>query len=295
LGLQEILWTIQNIPGDWRNLVDILLVAVIFFAALQLARGTRAATLLRGIALVLVAVWGLSTVLRLQAFSFLLSRLLTATFIALPVIFQEEIRRWLDRIGRFGLLDVMGNLGEERQQNLIDELCDAVRILSRSRHGALIAVERDIGLQEYIDSGVAMDALITSQLLQTAFYPKTALHDGAVIIRGDRAVAAACTLPVSSRRNMPDRSMGLRHRAGLGLSEVSDAIVVIVSEETGYISIVTGGRFIRGIDADRLASNLSEFIKSEKSTGLLYRIREIRDQFMNKKDPSSDDRPRRVA
>lgn len=298
MGIEEVIWTIQNLPNDWRNFLDIFLVAAIFFGALQLVRGTRAATVLRGIAIMLLVMWALSTLLNLQAFSFLLQTILTAMLIAVPVIFQDELRRWLDRVGRIGLVDIVSQIGQERQSALITELRDAVRILSKQQHGALIVIERDTGLAEYIDTGVYIDAATNSHLLLTLFYPKTTLHDGAVIIRGDRIVAAACTMPVSNRRNMPDPRMGLRHRAGLGISEVSDAIVIIVSEESGKISVVSEGRFIRGIDADRLAIILNEFIKMEARTGLPYWLTRLINSLptlRKRKQESSDERKRRVA
>ena len=261
MGLQEILWTIQSLPSNWLNVLDVLLVSLVFFLVLQLVRGTRAATLLRGIAIVLVLVWSLSSVLNLQAFSWLLGRTLTALAVALPVIFQEELRRWLDRVGRF-VPSISGEAVRESEQVLlITEICDAVRLLARRHHGALIVLEFETGLQEYIESGVALEANATSAPLQTIFFPNTALHDGAVIIRSGRILAAACTLPVSTARRLPDRQMGLRHRAALGISEISDAVAVVVSEESGRISVVVSGRFIRGIDADRLAMILGEYIQ----------------------------------
>ncbi len=259
MGLQEILWALQNLPRNWQNVLDIFLVGAIFFLIFQIVRGTRAVTLLRGIAVVLVLVWALSFLLNLQAFSWLLSHTLTALAIALPVIFQEELRRWLDRVGRFVPLLGEDALGQSEAERLIAEICDAARTLAQRRHGALIVLERETGLQEYADSGVVLDALVTSALLQTVFFPSTTLHDGAVIIRGDRAIAAACTLPISAARNLPDQYMGLRHRAALGLSEVSDGVVVAISEETGRISVVVGGRFIRRVDVERLAMILGEY------------------------------------
>lgn len=295
MGIEEVIWTIQNLPSDWRNFLDIFLVATIFFAALQLVRGTRAATVLRGIAIVLLIMWALSTILNLQAFSFLLEAILTATLIAVPVIFQDELRLWLDRVGRIGLVDVVSQIGEERQSALITELRDATRMMSKQRHGALIVIERDTGLAEYVNTGVRIDSLTDSQLIQTIFYPKTTLHDGAMIIRGDSIVAAACTMPVSNRRNMPDPTMGLRHRAGLGISEVSDAIVIIVSEESGHISVVSEGRFIRGIDADRLAIILNEFIKMEPQFILPPWLMKLKEQIPALRKRKDDDRKRRVA
>lgn len=268
MGFQEIIWTLQSLPANWLNVVDILLVGFVFFLLLQMVRGTRAATLLRGIVIVLILVWTLSAVLNLQAFSWLLRQSLTALAVALPVIFQEELRRWLDRVGRF-VPSISGEpVRESEQILLITEICDAARLLARHHHGALIVLERETGLQEYVESGVELNASINSALLQTIFFPNTALHDGAVIVRGGRILAAACTLPISTARRLPDRQMGLRHRAAMGISEVSDSVAVIVSEETGRISVVVSGRFIRGIDADRLAIILGEYIQQPRMSRL---------------------------
>jgi diadenylate cyclase len=265
VGLQEILWAVENLLGSWQNVLDVLLVAAVFFLILQLVRGTRAATLLRGIAVVLLILWMLSFLLNLRAFSWLLSRTLTALSIALPVIFQEELRRWLDRLGRFVPLFGEEAIRQDEREGLIQHIADAARQLARRRHGALIVLERETGLQEYIESGVRLDSKVTSELLQTIFFPNTALHDGAVIVRNNRALAAACTLPISTARHMPDPHMGLRHRAALGISEVSDAVAVVVSEETGRISVVVGSRFIRGIDAERLAMILGEYVRQREA------------------------------
>ena len=263
MGLQEILWNLQNLTRNPLNFLDIFLVAAIFFLILQAVKGTRAATLLRGIAAVIALVWGLSIVFNLQAFSWLLNLTFTGLAIALPVIFQDELRRWLDRLGR--MLQQSGQSDDPLQRDsLIAEIADATHFLSRRRHGALIVLERETGLQEYAESGVPLDAIVTTELLQTVFFPKTALHDGAVIIRGNRAIAAACTMPISTARRLPDRSMGLRHRASLGISEVSDSIAIVVSEESGRISLVVNGRFIRGLDSERLSMILGEYIEESQ-------------------------------
>jgi diadenylate cyclase len=192
------------------------------------------------------------------------------------VIFQEELRRWLDRVGRVLPLPATEAAARPKPEGLVNEISDAARALSRRKHGALIVLERETGLQEYIESGVSMDALASSELLQTTFFPNTALHDGAVIIRGTRILAGACTLPISSARHLPDTHMGLRHRAALGISEVSDAVAVVVSEETGRISIVVAGRFIRGIDADRLAMILGEYVQQGQPQGVFGWLRRLR-------------------
>lgn len=274
MGLQEVLWTIQSFSRNWQNILDVLLVAVVFFMILHGVRGTRAATVLRGIAVLLILVWGLSAIFNLQAFSWLLSRTLTVLAIALPVIFQEELRRWLDSLGRIFKSSDEGTTALERD-DLIGQICDAARFLSRRRHGALIVLERETGLQEYAQSGTPIDSAITSELLQTIFFPHTALHDGAVIIRSNRILAAACTMPISTARRLPDRSMGLRHRAALGISEVSDSIAIVISEESGRISLVVNGRFIRGLDADRLSMILSEYFQGRQNSRLVRWFQEL--------------------
>jgi diadenylate cyclase len=276
VGLQEILWAIQNLPRSWQNVLDVLLVGLIIFLILQLVRGTRAATLLRGIAIFLILVWALSALLNLRAFSWLLSRTLTALAVALPVIFQEELRHWLDRLGRTMPLVGEEGIPEDERVAIIAAIRDAAHQLSRRYHGALIVLERETGLQEYIESGTLLDAALNSDLLQTIFFPGTNLHDGAVILRGSRVVAAACTLPISAARHLPDRQMGLRHRAALGISEVSDAVTVVVSEETGRISVAVGGRFIRGIDADRLTMILGEYIRQRQVSRLTTWLDHVR-------------------
>lgn len=273
MGLQEVLWTIQNLPQSWQNILDLFLVGAMFFVILKAVKGTRAATLLRGIGVVLSLVFLLSTLFNLQAFSWVLTRILTGIAIALPVIFQDELRRWLDRLGRM-LSTTTDESDPNNRDDLIHEITNAVKNLSRRRHGALIVIERETGLQEFAESGVPVDSIITSELLQTIFFPNTALHDGAVILRENRIVAAACTMPISTARRLPDQSMGLRHRAALGISEVSDGVIIVVSEETGRISLVINGRFIRGLDPERLNMILQEYVQQKEQTPLLAWIQQ---------------------
>nr|MBN1228508.1 diadenylate cyclase CdaA [Anaerolineae bacterium] len=269
--LRELFWAIKSLPTSWGNILDILLVATIFFVILYLVRGTKAATLLRGIAIALVLLWSLSALLNLRAFSWLLSKTLTAFSVALPLIFHEELRRWLDRLGRFVPILGGNTLGFDERESQIRQIVDASENLSRRRHGALLVLERETGLQEYIDSGIDLDAAVTSELLQTIFFHNSPLHDGAVILRNGRLKAAACTLPISTVRNMPSRTMGLRHRASLGISEVSDAVAIVVSEETGRISVVVGGHFIKATDTERLALILREYIHGRQTGSKLSR------------------------
>jgi diadenylate cyclase len=273
--MREILWTIESFPQDWRNILDVLLVALILFVIFQLVRGTYAATLLRGIVILLVLVWLLSVLLNLRGFTWLLSHTLTALAIALPVIFQPELRRALNQLGRLNSFLGLDAAVIGAHDESIEAVCHAVGFLARRRHGALIVFERETGLQEYIDTGVRLSARVTSELLQTTFFPNTALHDGAVIVRGNQIAAGACVLPLSTSLRLPDQLMGLRHRAALGISEVSDAIAVVVSEQTGQISLAVDGRFIRGLDAQRLAMMLRQYFPAEPIPAVVLWLRRV--------------------
>lgn len=250
---------------DWFGVIDILLVTTIFFIILLLLRDTQAIALLRG-GLILIAILGILTSLEvLPAFSWLVSNTLPALLIAIPVIFAPEIRRALERLGHTGSL-VTANLGENG--NTIDELVSSVARLADRKHGALIVLQRNDNLMEYVQTGVPLNALATAELLLQVFYPNTPLHDGAVIIEGSTALAASCVMPLSTSGSLittPERKMGLRHRAALGISEVSDAVAVVVSEETGTISITHRGRMISNLTNERLQTILSTFFHPPKS------------------------------
>jgi diadenylate cyclase len=256
---------------DWRNVVDLLLVTAIFYSILVLLRGTQAMVLLRG-ALLLIALIGLLTSFQvLPAFSWLVRTTLPALLFAIPVIFAPEIRRALERLGRAGAF-LPAEQTSPKSQDTITAIVTAAARLSDRQHGALIVMQRLDVLDEYAESGVRMNALVTPELLLQVFYPNTPLHDGAVIISGSRLVAASCVMPLSASGVLvrsPERQMGLRHRAALGISEVSDAVAIVVSEETGSISVVHGGRMIRRLDADRLENILRAFYRpSERRRGL---------------------------
>ncbi|MBT3390712.1 MAG: TIGR00159 family protein [Chloroflexi bacterium] len=249
---------------DWFGVVDILLVTAVFFIILLLLRDTQAIVLLRG-GLILIAILGILTSLKvLPAFSWLVGNTLPGLLLAIPVIFAPEIRRALERLGHTGSL-VTANLGENG--NTIDELANAVTRLSDRKHGALIVLQRSDNLQEYVQTGVPLGAIATAELLLQVFYPNTPLHDGAVIIRANTALAASCVMPLSTSGSLittPERKMGLRHRAALGTSEVSDAVSVVVSEETGTISITHRGRMISNLTTERLKTILHTFFQPPK-------------------------------
>lgn len=255
---------------NWLSILDILLVTLIFFALLYSLRGTQAMVLLRGVIFLVVALILLTTLFELPAFSWLVRNTLPALVLAIPVIFAPEIRRALERLGRAGTFVSADNetkLADTKK--VIHAIVEAARRLSARQHGALIVMQRRDSLEQYIETGVQMRAQVTPELLLQIFYPDTPLHDGAVIVAEGQVVAAACVMPLSAsgilNRN-PERQMGLRHRAALGVSEVSDAVSVVISEQSGSISISHAGRMIRRIDPDRLENILVAFHRSESTT-----------------------------
>lgn len=237
--------------------VDILLVTAVIFSVLWMVRGTRAMQMLRGfIAFALIASL-LTSMVDLPASSWLLNQFSPILLFSIPVIFQPELRRALEKLGHTGRIT---RLWKRRDEDVsITAATVASRVLSRRRHGALIVFERDTGLQEYIDSGIKLEAEPSAELLQTVFNKTTELHDGAVIIREKKVAAAGCVMPLTSSY-LKDRQLGLRHRAALGITEVSDAIVIIVSEETGNISLVHAGKIIRPQDIEQLPHLLEQYM-----------------------------------
>lgn len=255
----DLLWTLQRIR--WVDLVDITLVAAVFFGILYLVRGTRAVPLLRGIILLIILLALLSTIFRLRAFAWLVERALPAMLVAIPVIFQPELRRALERLGRAGQIFARSTSHRAALSRSLGAVAEACRVLARRRIGALIVLERETGLQDYVETGVILDAETSPELLVTLFDPHVALHDGAVILRDGRIVAAACVLPLSTAF-LEDRRLGLRHRAALGVTEETDAIAVVVSEERGSISVAHNGRILRDLEPDRLERILRAFYQN---------------------------------
>lgn len=275
----ELCWTFQT-SFSASALVDILLVTAIFFVASLLLRGTQAITLIRGMVIIVLVAGLVATAFPFVAFRWLLGNIVTAAVVAIPVIFQPELRRALERVGRAGLFFAGRNREVSVRMQIIEAICQTCMRLAERRQGALIVLERNISLQEYIDTGIYLESEVSAQLLLTIFWVKTELHDGAVIIRNGRIAAAACVLPLSSGRNVTDRKMGTRHRAGLGISEVSDCVCVIVSEETSQISITNAGRMIRKVDVVRLRTILEAFygdpVRQPRLTALIGWLRKAR-------------------
>ena len=252
----------------WASFLDIVLVTIVFAFILYLLRDTEAQTLLRGIFLIVILVTLLISLLDLPGFTWLVDTISPALIFAIPVVLAPEIRRGLERMGNVSSLSLFKRRSEKASENLeltLQAVTAAVLQLSQRRHGALIILRRKQFLDSYYKNGVLLDSIVTPQILMQIFYPNTPLHDGAVIIDENRIKAAACVMPLSSSGVLNatvDNSLGLRHRAALGISEVSDAIAVVVSEETGTISIAHRGRLIRRLDGERLLNNMRAFMTS---------------------------------
>jgi diadenylate cyclase len=274
--LLDIGWFLQRL--DWWGVLDILLVALTFYWLLHLIRGTQAIQLLRGTVILALAMILAASLLPFRAFSWLVDKGLPALLVAIPVIFQPELRRALERLGRTGAY--LTSSRESSIAEVIEQVCTACMRLSERQHGALIVMERTTGLEEYIETGVQLDSRVTVELLLTVFFPNTALHDGAVIIRNGRVIAAACVLPLASG-TVSDRQMGLRHRASIGVTEETDAVAVVVSEETGTISVAHNGRMIRRLDGKRLRKTLQALHPPPASRSFSGLVEDVRHRVEN--------------
>jgi diadenylate cyclase len=242
------------------DLIDILIVAFLIYQLLQFIRGTHAVQMALG-ALVLVLLYWLSQLLHLETVNWLLRTFMPYLVFGIIVVFQSEIRKVLAQLGKTPLPGVFGS---PRTEEVIDEVVLAATTLATQRTGAIVVVERDMGLRSYIETGIALDAYVTYDLLISIFNPGTPLHDGAVIIQGNRVAAAACFLPLTVNPQL-SRELGSRHRAAIGVTEDTDALAVVVSEETGVISLVVGGRIRRELDAASLKSALLDVLEVEQA------------------------------
>ncbi|GGJ00770.1 membrane protein [Alicyclobacillus cellulosilyticus] len=254
--------------GNWLSVLgkftvldamDILIVSFVLYRLLLLIRGTRAVQLLKGVLVILVAT-AVSSALHLAALNWLLNKIITVGLFAIPVVFQPELRRALEQLGRGGFFSFSFGPSEDAQiQQMITEVTKAAQVLAKNKIGALIVVERETGLSEYIETGTPIEGLVTSELLINTFVPNTPLHDGAVIIRGQRIVAAGCFLPLTDNREL-DRDLGTRHRAALGVTEASDSVAVVVSEETGQVSLAVDGVITRDLTESALMELLQNLL-----------------------------------
>lgn len=249
-------------------LLDIAIVTYAFYRFLVFIRGTRAVQLIKGIMLLLIAV-PIARVFHLNTIYWLLQQAKVMLVVALPIVFQPELRRALEQVGRGRFFArTLFHLPEEELTGFIKELVDAVERLARKRVGALIVLERETRLGEVVETGITLDAAASSELLVNVFIPDTPLHDGAVIVRGNRILAAACFLPLTESQGL-STEMGGRHRAALGITEHSDALGIVVSEETGGISLANAGKLIRGLDPRTLEELLLTLIRGAGDQGPL--------------------------
>lgn len=244
---------------DLRTAIDILIVAFVIYKLLMLIKGTRAVQLLKGLA-VLVIASTLSERFHLYTMNWILEKTWTMLFVALPVVFQPELRRALEQLGRGGFFSRHFFLAEEEVKRTVHETVRAAEVLAKRRVGALVIFVRETGLQEYTETGTKLDALVSAEILINLFEPGTPLHDGAAIIQGNRIVAAGCYLPLSENPFL-SKELGTRHRAALGITEQSDAVAVVVSEETGFISLAQGGKIWRGLSGEELGQRLHELTR----------------------------------
>jgi diadenylate cyclase len=246
----------------FTDIIDILIVSYVIYKLIVLVRGTRAVQLVKGI-LVIVIAWVMSVWLNLYTLKWLLNQMITVGVLAVIVIFQPELRRALEQLGR-GRLFSRGSDMDQEYSRIIGEVVKAVHHMAQRKIGALIVFERETGLNDYIESGVKIEGKPTSELLVTIFAPNTPLHDGAVIIKDNKVMAAACYLPLSENPFI-SKELGTRHRAAIGVTEVSDAICVVVSEETGQVSFSMNGQVVRDIKEESLIAKLFDSLKPQSS------------------------------
>lgn len=247
------------------DILDILIVTFIIYKLLDFIRETRAEQLAKGL-LVLIIITVLSKVLQLYTLHWILSGVMTVGLIAIVVIFQPELRRGLEYLGRSKLSNVLTEVDKDEAKRMVGQLVEAIDSMSSSKTGALIVIEREISLNDIAETGTIIDAAVSAQMVGNIFYEGAPLHDGALIIRGDRLYAAGCVLPLTQNKDL-NKELGTRHRAGIGITENSDALVIIVSEETGIISIAQNGKLTRFLDAKMVEKTLySIYLEESEKT-----------------------------
>ena len=247
------------------DILDIMIVTFIIYKLLDFIRETRAEQLAKGLLLLVVATL-LSKVLQLYTLHWILSGVMTVGLIAVVVIIQPELRRGLEYLGRSKFSNVLSEVDKEEAKYMVGQLVEAIDSMSVSRTGALIVIEREISLSDIVETGTVIDAVISAQMVGNIFYEGAPLHDGALIIRGNRLYAAGCVLPLTQNKNL-NKELGTRHRAGIGITENSDALVIIVSEETGIISVAQNGKLTRFLDVKKIEKSLLNlYLEESKRT-----------------------------
>ena len=250
-----------NLLNNWKAILEIIILWIVFYQIMLFFKGTRAIQVGRGL-IVLVFAFFIFQIFRLETLDWLMTNFFAISVIGILVIFQPEIRQGLAKLGQQSIFK--GGLYEEELKEIITQIVSAIDILSRKKIGALIAIEKEDSLREYIESGVRIDSRISAELIQTIFTPNSLLHDGGLIIQNTRIIAAGCLFPLTEKPNL-DRILGTRHRAAIGLTEQTDAIVVVASEETGDISLCYNGKLLRDLDLNQLSEKLKSNFKHRKN------------------------------
>jgi len=267
-----VLSQLQNFSIDKINLtvvIDILIVVLVFYWLFLIIRRTRAVQLLKGVAVIVLAFW-VSNLLGLQIVNWLLRQTLYGLIVAIPIVFQPELRRALEQLGRGRFFDrSFFAFSEINRTRMIIEVVRSATVLAGQKTGALIIIERNTGLSEFLESGVKIDGLVSAELLANIFVNNAPLHDGAVIIQGDRVAAASCVLPLTESSHL-NKKIGMRHRAAIGITEQTDAVALVVSEETGSISLSVEGVLTEFLDEIRLKDMMLSYLKPEQNGSLMF-------------------------
>jgi diadenylate cyclase len=263
----RIITAILQLNIGYLDIIDIIIVAFVFYRLILLIRGTRAEQLVKGL-MFLLLVMIVSDKIGLKTLNWILEKVMTVGLIAIPIVFQPELRRALEQLGRGKIFKRSYWSWDPREfDHFLEELTKAVPALVKKRIGALIVIERDTGLKDWVETGIVVEGIISAELLINIFFPRSPLHDGAVIVRGDQIVAAGCYLPLTDDPYL-NKELGARHRAGLGITEQSDAVAVIVSEETGIVSIAHNGVLTRYLDEKKLRKMLIDLCAPPQTEGL---------------------------
>lgn len=253
---------LSRLTFDWKMIVEIAILWAVFYRIIIFLKDTKAVYVIRGLS-ILIAAFFLFQQLGLTTLNWILTKIFAISIIGLLIIFQQELRQGLVQLGRRSFFYT--GFVQEEAESIVRELTSAVAIMAKKKVGALIAIQRDMGLKTYIDSGIALDSQISSELIQSIFTPKSPLHDGGVIIVGELVACSGSLFPLSDNPDL-DKTLGMRHRAGIGLSEESDAIVILVSEETGSVSLAINGRLTRNLSKEELSTILKGLIKKRKKS-----------------------------
>lgn len=275
-GIQNLFQQLTRM--QWSDYLDIILVAFIIYRLMPLLRTPSTMRIARSVLVVLIIAW-LTDVLNLYTINFILSQILAVGVLAVVILFQPELRRMLDRLGNVKLRSILGLTQPDQQMDpLIAQTVSACEVMSRERIGALIVFAREARLDEYFKTGTEINGMVSEQLIRNIFFPKAALHDGAMIIRDGKIAAAGCVLPLSDSSRL-SADLGTRHRAGVGMSEVSDAVVVIVSEETGTISVAVGGMLKRHLAPQTLERLRHKELCVDEPVGEQNTLQKIKNQL----------------